>query len=181
MKSISFIKSVFPFLLLILFYNCKSKADDPMQKTGNRIWTDSEMIQHFDSHKAGFDTLCCWMIEDKLEFMMLNSSDSRHLNKISEEKADRYIELMKDISVNMIARGNRLNFNSVIFYLPDFEGNDKKISRGFEYRIDTSQVYNGWRLLDANEDLSEEVQVAQPDVFLYKPINNHWSLLGFVL
>lgn len=154
--------------------------------------SDTEMIAYLNEHRAEFDSLKTWIIEDqKIEFMLPYSPDSRHLNNISQERADAYFDLMNELNIVSLSRGNGYR-NAILFYFKGVKKDGKEINKGYVYKIDPNRDKEAFIVYRANgedkytlsvktdEDIQTEAEKLDLNTFVYKPINEHWSLICLI-
>ena len=184
-------KKTLCFLISIFLIGCENI--DKKQSNKIDLMTDEEMIDYLHKHRADFDSLRTWIVEDKrIEFMLLNSSDDRYLNSITQERAGTYFNLMNKLSIESLSRGNGCR-NAIIFYLPQIKDNDKTINKGYVYKIDPNKDKEEFMLFRANGedkdtpfvrtdgDILTETEQLDLGTFVYKPIDEHWSLICLIL
>ncbi len=145
---------------------------------GASLLTDMEMVEYLKANQAGFDSLRTWIVQDELEFMLLDSSDDRYLSKISQERADAYFDLMRRLNIVNMARGNKYKHNSIVFYFPVEKGRVREINKGYEYKVDSTQKNADW--VEAKGDLIEEAKKQNLNRFVYKPIDEHWAIMCII-
>lgn len=170
-------------LLLLMLIGCnnasKNKSEDATSDN-TKSMTNSEMIAYLNDHRADFDSLRNWMIADKdLQFMFLKETpDKRHLNSITQERADAYFDLMKKLNIPNIAHGNAYR-NGIMFYFPEIKEGEKTISKGYVYRIDPSKGFKpNWVKVEG--EVADEAGKLELNTFAYSPINEHWALIAIV-
>lgn len=182
--------SVWSSILFFCFlFSCTKKrtvATDETSKASSSVasshphslMSSIELNKFFTEHKSELELLNQWIIEDKLEFLELGGRDTSHLNKITKEKEQQYFQLMQKVNIKLIAYGNVLRFNSVIFYFSEVERGDQKVSQGYEYKKDVTKLNVGWVMVDG--DLLGELTKYEVNTFIYTPLEDHWSMISLM-
>lgn len=183
-----FVVGVFCVIMLSLFVlSCGKKQTNlevgMLQKdeqivdaSTHNLMSNAELEAHFEINRSDFEQLSQWIIEDKLEFLQLNGYDKRHLNRISKEKEEQYFHLMNKLNIQLLAYGNALQFNSVILYFSPISIDGSQLSQGYEYKKNSTKINKDWVLTDC--ELTDEINKQELNTFVYKPIDEHWSLVA---
>lgn len=156
--------------------SCSLKNKSSNNEFSETMTGDKMMIAFFDENKADFERLVNNLQEDSVAYFF--GGNSRTIGgddlQLSDERLAEYKSLFDKLSVKSVARGNTLNFNTIVLYTVESRSKDSTVNKGYEYRIDASKKYADW--VETSDDLLQTASSYDKGTFIFRPITKHWNL-----